>query len=191
MISEFAPTKRRATLLAAVFSCQALGYATANIVALIVTVIVQNQQPAPTPRSIDQIWRWVVGLSLIPAFLASVLRLTIPESPRYTLDVNDNIAKAFDESNRFNNANLEPEWVRQANRDIVSDSINSDNTFDPSKPKMVAEIFTTEEASVLDIDQSQIQAHKYFIIDGNWRILLGTSLAWFLLDIGKSDRLNA
>ena len=170
-------------MLAAVFSMQAAGYATANVVALIATVVVQHHHPEPSPRSVDQIWRWVIGLALIPAFLAAVLRLTIPESPRYTLDVNENVAKAFDESNRFNNADLEPEWVRQANLDFVGDSISANEAFEGAHPKTP---FTAidEILDVRDIDQSQIQWRKYFIKDGNWRLLLGTSLCWFLLDIG-------
>jgi PHS family inorganic phosphate transporter-like MFS transporter len=36
---------------------------------------------------IDRIWRVVIGVGAIPAFLAIVARLTIPESPRFTLDV--------------------------------------------------------------------------------------------------------
>lgn len=36
---------------------------------------------------IDSIWRIVIGVGAIPAFLAIAARLTIPESPRFTLDV--------------------------------------------------------------------------------------------------------
>jgi len=157
---------------------QAVGYAAANIVALVVTVIVRSYHPEPSPRSVDQIWRWVMGLSLVPAVIASLLRLTIPESPRYTLDVTDNISKAFDESNRFNNAALEPEWVRQANLDTVSTALSQDDDDNASKGD------EQELIDVIDINQSKIQAKRYFIDDGNWRLLVGTALCWFLLDIG-------
>ncbi|KAK5329407.1 hypothetical protein LTR70_000556 [Exophiala xenobiotica] len=183
IVSEFAPTNRRATMLAAVFSMQAFGYATANIVALIVTVIVRNRYPDPSARAVDQLWRWVIGLALIPAFAAAVLRLTIPESPRFTLDVADNIARAFDETNRFNNAKLEPEWVKQANMDTVGEILaaeqaEGDNSGQGSTPAIV------DVVDVTDIDQSRIQAKRYFLKDGNWTLLVGTSLCWFLLDIG-------
>jgi PHS family inorganic phosphate transporter-like MFS transporter len=36
---------------------------------------------------IDRIWRIVIGVGAIPAFLAIIARVTIPESPRFTLDV--------------------------------------------------------------------------------------------------------
>ncbi len=167
-------------MLAAVFSMQALGYATANVVALIVTVIVRNRYPEPSARAVDQIWRWVIGLCLIPAFTAAVLRLTIPESPRYTLDVLDNVAKAFDETNRFNNAKLEPEWVKLANKDTVEEIIAAGLVHENSRK--ISSSATTNE--VVDIDQSRIRSKQYFIRDGFWKSLLGTSLCWFLLDIG-------
>jgi len=36
---------------------------------------------------IDRIWRIIIGVGAIPAFIAIAARLTIPESPRFTLDV--------------------------------------------------------------------------------------------------------
>lgn len=174
-------------MLVAMFSMQAAGFAAATIVALVVTVVVESKSADPstvdlqiTARKVDQIWRWVMGLSLIPAFFASILRLTIPESPRFTLDVTDNIAKAFDESNRFNNAHLEPEWVRQANVDTIETVLSHDEDDAPEGEKLEP----TTNVDVVDINQSKIQAKRYFVKDGNWRILLGTALCWFCLDIG-------
>lgn len=180
--SEFAPTKRRARMLCAVFSAQAIGYATANIVALIVTVIARRMNPDPSPRTVDQIWRWVIGLSLIPAFIAVLMRLTIPESPRYTLDVADNIAKAFDETNRFNKANLEPAWVKQANIDTVGAAIFGERDFTENEASSMAG--PEETLDVIDSDQSKIRGKQYFIKERNWLLLLGTASCWFLLDIG-------
>lgn len=184
IVSEFAPTKRRATMLASVFSMQAFGYATANIVAMVVTLIVRSRHPDPSARAVDQIWRWVIGLCLIPAFTAAVLRLTIPESPRFTLDVSENIAKAFDETNRFNNANLEPEWVKQANLDTVGQIIGAQADDDETIGKTSTSAMIDEVGDIMDIDQSKIQGKRYFFKDGNWILVLGTSLCWFLLDIG-------
>lgn len=183
IVSEFAPTKRRATMLASVFSMQAFGYATANIVAMIVTLIVRHRHPDPSARAVDQIWRWVIGLCLIPAFLAAVLRLTIPESPRFTLDVSENIAKAFEETNRFNNANLEPEWVKQANIDTVG-QIMTESGDEGTVGKPLTSATIDEVGDIMDVDQSKIQGRRYFFKDGNWILVMGTSLCWFLLDIG-------
>lgn len=171
-------------MLTAVFGGQALGYATANVVALVVTLVVRNHHPDPSPRSVDQIWRWVIGLALIPALAAAVLRLTIPESPRYTLDVSDNIAKAFDETNRFNNANLEPAWVKQANMDAVSSALAADDSEIERGSAAFSSATYNDRVDLTDIDQSKIEGKQYFVRDGNWTTLLGTSMCWFWLDIG-------
>ena len=171
-------------MLTAVFGGQALGYATANVVALVVTLVVRNHHPDPSPRSVDQIWRWVIGLALIPALAAAVLRLTIPESPRYTLDVSDNIAKAFDETNRFNNANLEPAWVKQANMDAVSSALAADDSEIERGSAVFSSVTYNDRVDLTDIDQSKIEGKQYFVRDGNWTTLLGTSMCWFWLDIG-------
>ena len=38
-------------------------------------------------RAVDKDWRWIVGIGGLPALLAMIIRLQIPESPRYTMDV--------------------------------------------------------------------------------------------------------
>jgi PHS family inorganic phosphate transporter-like MFS transporter len=46
-------------------------------------------------RVVDQVWRWVTGVAIIPAALAIGLRLTVPETPRYYADIRKNVAKAI------------------------------------------------------------------------------------------------
>lgn len=186
IVSEMAPTRRRARMLAAVFSCQAIGYATGSIVALIVTVIVSKKHPEPSEmqRAVDQIWRWVIGLSLIPAFIAAMLRKTIPESPRFTLDVTDNLTKAFEETNRFNQAKLKPNWVKQANFNTVGSAYQAEGADFSRTSNVPAPAIPDEEIDILDINQAQIRAKDYFIKQKNWIILLGTASCWFFLDIG-------
>jgi Sugar (and other) transporter len=70
----------RFVLLAIVFSTmQAFGYAAATI------SIVRHYHPTPSQVAVDQIWRWVMGLSLTPASVAVVMRFFVPESPRFML----------------------------------------------------------------------------------------------------------
>jgi MFS family permease len=99
---RFAPKAKRARILASVFFMQACGILAASVVSVVVVAAVQAQNPDVIPRAVDHIWRWMMGLSLIPATFAVVIRLSIPESPRYTLDVLDDPYKAFEEANRFN-----------------------------------------------------------------------------------------
>lgn len=106
-------------MLATVFSMQAFGCATASIVSIIVVVIVRKVHPQASARSVDQIWRWVTGLGLLPAVAAVVLRLSIPETPRYTLDVLNDPFKAFEDSNRFNDSQLQEEYLHQSNMELA------------------------------------------------------------------------
>src|SRR5204863_9835380 len=43
---------------------------------------------------VDQVWRWVIGIAVIPAAIAIVLRLTIPETPRYHVDIMKDLWRA-------------------------------------------------------------------------------------------------
>lgn len=102
--AEFSPTRYRGRMIAAVFFCQPLGQMFATLTAYVATVgfrrdiagIPQNdcsihsknQRNQDCARTVDQIWRLVAGLGAVPAILAIVSRLTIPESVRnlQTLD---------------------------------------------------------------------------------------------------------
>jgi MFS transporter, PHS family, inorganic phosphate transporter len=174
--NRFAPTRKRAQMLAATFAMQPFGYTAATIVSLIVVVVVRNQNPEPSARSIDQVWRWVMGLGLIPAAFAVVLRLTIPESPRYTLDVLHDPFKAFDEANRFNQSELVEEFQRQSNIEVVNQFANSETEGSDSQSE-------TQEGPPRnrEVDIS-LTVHDFFWTQGNWRSLAATALAWLLLD---------
>ena len=50
--------------------------------------------PLAVLRSLDQIWRLIIGLGCIPAAVAIYFRLTIPETPRFTMDIERNIKQA-------------------------------------------------------------------------------------------------
>jgi PHS family inorganic phosphate transporter-like MFS transporter len=43
---------------------------------------------------VDQVWRLVVGIAVIPAAVAILARLTIPETPRYYVDIMKDLRKA-------------------------------------------------------------------------------------------------
>ncbi|KAG8869036.1 Inorganic phosphate transporter pho84 [Tulasnella sp. 331] len=105
IVSEFAPTNTRGRMMNAVFAMQAVGQLFAALVSLAVisafrSHIIANQ------NSIDQVWRVIIGLGMIPAALATYARLTIPEPPRFTMDVERNLEQAeqdadFVESGKF------------------------------------------------------------------------------------------
>ena len=184
---RFAPKAKRARMLASVFFMQACGILAASVVSVVVVAAVQAQNPDVIPRAVDHIWRWMMGLSLIPATFAVVIRLSIPESPRYTLDVLDDPYKAFEEANRFNESNLREEFDLQANLALVKAfprprTPDSDNN--ASQLPSVPEDRTGRNQPFLESDETPAKytVKDYFWNQGNWRSLLGTALTWFLLD---------
>lgn len=48
----------------------------------------------PSAEAVDFTWRLLVGLGCIPGLIAYCIRLTIPETPRFTMDIERNITRA-------------------------------------------------------------------------------------------------
>jgi PHS family inorganic phosphate transporter-like MFS transporter len=46
------------------------------------------------PAYVDYIWRLLIGLGCVPGVIALYFRLTIPETPRFTMDLERNIRQA-------------------------------------------------------------------------------------------------
>ncbi|KAF7503242.1 hypothetical protein GJ744_004070 [Endocarpon pusillum] len=107
--SEFATTKWRGAMIASVFATQTLGQFLATVVALIVTESFKHATNAPGHEcqgdvcaqtdsgraAVDRMWRIILGFGAVPAVIALYCRLTIPETPRYTFDVNRDIEQGF------------------------------------------------------------------------------------------------
>jgi MFS transporter, PHS family, inorganic phosphate transporter len=174
-------------MLASVFAMQACGILAASVVSIVVVSVVRAQNPQATARAVDHIWRWIMGLSLVPALFAVVIRLSIPESPRYTLDVLDDPYKAFEEANRFNESNLQDEFNLQANMALVNAFArpkSPDSGNNASQLLGAAEDQTGTSPPFLHSDEAPAPytVNEYFWKQGNWRSLFGTASSWFLLD---------
>ncbi|KAG8878284.1 Inorganic phosphate transporter pho84 [Tulasnella sp. 331] len=91
--SEFAATLFRGRMMNAVFAMQAVGQLFAALVSLSVITAFRSRIIA-NQNSLDQVWRVIIGLGMIPAALATYARLKIPEPPRFTMDVERNLEQA-------------------------------------------------------------------------------------------------
>jgi PHS family inorganic phosphate transporter-like MFS transporter len=174
-------------MLASVFFMQACGILAASVVSVVVVAAVRVRNPDVIPRAVDHIWRWMMGLSLIPATFAVIIRLSIPESPRYTLDVLDDPYKAFEEANRFNESNLREEFNLQANLALVKEFQRPRTPDSENKAGQLLsapETQTVRDQLFLEPEEAPTEytIKDYFWNQGNWRSLLGTALTWFLLD---------
>ena len=171
--SEFAARKIRGRMMAAVFSAQGWGncehnrsvqsfsslitfLVTCAIVAVIVVAAYKDSihsQPLDDLKSVDQAWRLIIGIGCVPAVIALYFRLTIPETPRYTMDVERNI--------------------KQASQDVDAYITTGQYIADPVQINDRAEV---PKASWSDFI-------RHFGQWQNGKVLLGTSWSWFALDI--------
>ena len=96
--SEFATTKWRGAIMGAVFANQGWGQLLGGIVSLVCVAAWKNtlieaedvsQCVGPCITAIDQMWRILIGIGAVPAVSALYFRLTIPETPRYALNVEE------------------------------------------------------------------------------------------------------
>lgn len=104
-------------------------------------------------RDIDQCWRILIGLGCVPAAIALWFRLTIPETPRFTMDIERN--------------------VKQATQDIDRFLDTGRYKFDPDS--IVVRVLAPR-ASVRDF-------MTYFSRWSNLRILVGCAYSWFAIDV--------
>ncbi|VDB94291.1 unnamed protein product [Peniophora sp. CBMAI 1063] len=153
--SEFASTRIRGRIMTAVFAFQGWGNLASAIVSVVVITAYKGriENPEHTIKSIDQVWRFIIGLGCVPAVVALYFRLTIPETPRFTMDIDRN--------------------VLQASEDI--DAVLSNRNF------YVDEEAAIVRAEAPKASRRDFLAH--FGQWKNGKVLFGTAYSWFALDI--------
>lgn len=89
-------------MMAAVFFMQPLGQIAGNLVSLVVVVVSKRQGFDDISRTVDIMWRWVVGIGVVPGVIATLFRFFIPETPRFLLEIEDDPVQAeFDATTLF------------------------------------------------------------------------------------------
>ncbi|KAK0204661.1 phosphate transporter [Desarmillaria ectypa] len=154
--SEFASTRIRGRMMNAVFASQGWGNFSASLVALIITAAYKNSILHDTPPNynhVDYMWRLLIGIGCVPGVIALYFRLTIPETPRFTMDIERNI--------------------QQASADI-SNVLTTGKS--EENPDAIIQRAEAPRATWADFRAHFGQWH-------NGKILLGTAYSWFALDI--------
>jgi len=120
-----------------------------------------------------RMWRIVVGIGAVPAAFALYCRLTIPETPRYTFDVNRDVEQGFADYKGWIQNTIGPRTGQgrvEADRAEVQALLNQD----------AAQGGINENV----VPQSSWQDFKsYFRQGSNGWILFGTFGSWFILDV--------
>ena len=137
--------------------------AASSIVALITLTLFEDAILRDSPTNFDHLdycWRILIGAGCVPGVIAMYFRLTIPETPRFTMDIERN--------------------VKQACRNIAI--VLSANGVAPGvwhvDPEASTERTDAPRASIRDFK-------RYFGRWKNLRVLLGTAYSWFALDVRK------
>ena len=64
------------------------------MVALIVIAAYKDSIVAGNTDRVDYCWRILIGLGCVPGVIALYFRLTIPETPRFTMDIDRDVQRA-------------------------------------------------------------------------------------------------
>ncbi|KAJ6537339.1 major facilitator superfamily domain-containing protein [Mycena sp. CBHHK59/15] len=157
--SDRAVLRKRGTMLAYIFSNQGWGSLVGSLVTIVVLAAYKSVMDGKGETSkVDGVWRIVVGLSLIPAFGTLYQRLTLPESTR------------FIESQKKSQNVMELKKKQ--------DTAESDSTDESKK--------ASEEVEIEGVIKKKAQFREFLIYFSEWRhakMLIGTCICWFLLDI--------
>ncbi|OBZ83095.1 Repressible high-affinity phosphate permease [Choanephora cucurbitarum] len=157
--AEFATTRHRGAMMAAVFAMQGIGQVTASLVGLIVTAAYKSAIESDQAY-LDYVWRIVIGLGAVPGLCALYYRLTIPETPRYTMDIENKFEQGLSDARAF-----------------VETGAKSGDYKAPA-------IATTEEDNEPAIPKASWSDFvRHFSKWKNGKILFGTAYSWFALDV--------
>jgi len=116
-------------------------------------------QDSPTNlEHIDYCWRILIGAGCVPGVFALYFRLTIPETPRFTMDIERNVRQACRNIEAVLSANGVAPGVWGVDREASTEHTNA------------------PRASIGDFKQ-------YFGQWKNARVLIATAYSWFALDV--------
>ncbi|KAJ3362924.1 phosphate transporter [Allomyces javanicus] len=174
--SEFASVHTRGLMVAAVFAMQGLGILVASLCAIIVLaafrpILVPDHEGTVYIKYLDNVWRLLFFLGIVPALLAVYWRLQIPETPRFTAAQGDKDAAMKDLQKVANE-------MGQIDGDIQLQTAGSSSAADVAIP------LTSSAPVNLEDKYSHLTFGQVF---GNWKngkILFATAACWFLLDVG-------
>ena len=127
---------------------------------------------------VDRVWRIVVGVGAVLALVTLLFQLTIPESPRFLLDVRGNVDTAFREVTAHESS--QPVILR-ASISLMMSEMQAADTIDS-----VSDTYSLPQTRDADRDRLGSFQHlkKYILNEGNWRYLAGTGGVWFALNFG-------
>ncbi|KAF9145072.1 phosphate transporter [Mortierella sp. GBA39] len=190
---EAAVTSRRrrgGKLVAILTSIQGLGNLMASIVTLMVLILFRAMiVDDGASENMDMVWRICIAVGCLPALSTALVRLTMPASAPGS-GSGSGSRPAVDPRSRLDDG------IDVLPMDGVADKVDEENMSsapDPSFPPPAAH--STSASLSKAPERRRVHAtrqfHEYCSQRKNLKVLIGTSLSWFLLDIAfRSIALN-
>lgn len=157
-------------------------------------------------RTVDRAWRLVAGLGAVPALVAMVFRLTIPESVYYILDIKNDSNEAMHAKDYFRSSddlglndrvsvdNEEIEHTPKPTTDgnhvttelqlpqpALASTYNEQPSSDVSATNSIGPI-VEELEDPHPSRASRADLYQYLFTEGNWTDLFATAINWMFLD---------
>lgn len=176
--SEFASTKYRGMMIASVFAMQGIGIMLGALVSVIVVFCFQTGIRENPVYYLDCVWRICVGVGAIPGLIGVYYRLQVPESPRYTADVIGDTEQAEMDAAKL----LNPDAPSASN--VVVDGGEDASASRSSKTVTFKVEPTTTTTTTKKKKKNSSSFTTYFGKWKNLKVLLGTAVTWFALDVG-------
>ncbi|KAJ7339922.1 major facilitator superfamily domain-containing protein [Mycena albidolilacea] len=158
--SDRAVIRKRGTMLAYIFSNQGWGSLVGSLVTLVVLAAYKHVMNDEGKTSkVDGVWRIVVGVSLIPAFGTLYQRLHLPESDRFKEAQN-----------------------QQQEGHAVEMQLHHGN----ESAEVAAKKAGLHDVHTVEVVHKKAHFREFLEYFSEWRhakMLIGTCMCWFLLDI--------
>ncbi|KAJ7154322.1 inorganic phosphate transporter [Mycena crocata] len=160
--SDRSVLRKRGTMLAYIFSNQGWGSFFGSLITIIVLAAYKGVMDGKGETSkVDGVWRIVVGVSLVPAFATLYQRLTLPESTRFIASQD----KSQD--------------VMELKKQQAAAEADASSTEDAKREG-------SGEVEVAEVVKKKAHFREFITYFSEWRhgkLLIGTCMCWFLLDI--------
>ncbi|ORX71880.1 MFS general substrate transporter [Linderina pennispora] len=168
IVSEYSSVHNRGKLISAVFSCQGFGNVLAPIVGIIITACFKGPIE-DNVLNLDYVWRLILGLGCVPGVATLYWRLTMEDSKRFQLET----AKAAA-------ANADEDLMREkymAKQRLLEGS-------DAEAALETTDAIQYNAGGAAPVKQRRAKTFtQYFSEWKHLKVLLGTSITWFALDV--------
>ncbi|KAH7318816.1 inorganic phosphate transporter [Rhizoctonia solani] len=161
-----ASLRKRGSMLIYVFANQGWGSFVGSLITMIVLACFKTSIDAHGyTNQVDAVWRIIIGLSLIPAFGTLYQRFVMPESVRFNKTRGPEVGEGQKEN-------------AEKKEKAVEDQFQSRSSSDHSS-------VSAPQPEIVEI-KKKAQIHEFLLYISEWRhakLLIGTALSWFLVDI--------